>query len=325
MKLISVLNVVWLLTVASASAGQYEPDFTGERRAGSPALFQALGSAAPVAAPSKPETATVLTYSGTEGYNPNPGRGDSPESDGAIDKNVFTGNSRRKVTSTEYPWCAIGALRVPKGQCTASLIGKDLILTNAHCVVDKASGTITSWDITFLPNYTNGKSAYSSEVVRAKWSEKDDWAILRLAKPLGETLGWLGTRVLSDPRNTSLFAVGYSSDFDSGLSASWEQGCTITSGLTSYGQLRHNCSNSRGSSGSPLFRFEEKDGKKFPYIIALHAAELRFDGDSTYAGVDYSDDKANLAVPADRFSEAVTEMLNVAPPAAARTFTASRQ
>jgi len=284
----------------------------------------AFRSTVPVATAAELAVVEDISQAFTEGYNPDPDSTELSASDGVIDKNVFTGNNRRKVTSAQYPWRAIGRLSVPRGVCTASLVGNDLILTNAHCVVDKSSHTITDWNILFLPNYTNGKSAYSSEVIRGWWSEKDDWAILRLAKPLGKTLGWLGIRVLPNPRNTSLFAVGYSTDFDNGLSASYEEGCKITSGLTSYDRLFHNCSNSRGASGSPLFRFEEKNEKKIPYIIALHAAELRYDGDSTYAGVEYSDDKANLAVPAARFSKDLIELSKVVPPAAAKTSMGAR-
>jgi protease YdgD len=324
MKVFSALNVFWMLTGATASAGQYTPDFTGARRPNGPDFISAVRTAAPVAAASGPEAVMPITYLGTEAYNPTPGRDASPEPGGAMDKNVFTGNNRGKVTSTEFPWRAIGRLNVTKGHCTASLVAKDLIITNAHCVLDKSSGTITDWNITFLPNYIDGKSAYSSGIARAWWSNTDDWALLRLEKPLGDTLGWLGIRILADPRNETLFAVSYSEDLYSGLSASWQKGCTITSGPTSYGQLRHNCSNSRGSSGSPLFRFEEKDGQKSPRIIAIHAAELRYDGDSTYTGVEYSDNKANLAVPAEKFLNAINENDKAAPAAAAKAAPGSR-
>lgn len=310
MKFFSALNVFWMLTAATASAGQYTPDFTGARQADNPDFFSAVRNVSPAAAPSAPEIALPFTYPGTEAYNPNPGRDNSPGSYDAMDKNVFTNDNRRKVkNNTAYPWCAIGSLKVPKGNCTASLIGKDLILTNAHCVVDKATDSITDWNITFLPGYMDGKSAYSSGVIRAWWNkEKGDWAILRLAEPLGTTLGWLGVRALTDPMSTSLFAVGYSGDFDSGLSASWQDNCKLTSGPTSTGQFRHNCSNSRGASGSPLLRFEEQNGDKLPYIIALHAAEMRYPGDSTYQGVEYSDKTANLAEPGYRFAETVVEI-----------------
>lgn len=315
MKLISVLNVVWLLTVATASAGQYEPDFTGERRAGSPALFEALGSAAPVVLPSEPAAAAEHARGFTEGYNPGPGRTEPPfPLSGMADKNVFTGNKRGKVTSTKYPWSTIGRLDLPSGGlCTASLVGPDLILTNAHCVIDKVKQKLVEGNIVFRPNFTDGASTYSSGITRAWWgsntpsasgSKPGDWAILRLEKRLGDTLGWLGTRVLPDPRIASLYAVGYSGDFDNASSASWETGCTITSGITSFGLFPHNCSNSRGASGSPMFIFE----KELPYVIAMHTSEFLYDGDSTYLEIPFSADKANLALSSDAFAWKVAEL-----------------
>lgn len=311
MKFFSALNVFWMLTVATASAGQYSPDFTGDRRADSPGFFEALSAAAPAADPSKPEKATVPAYFGTEGYNPNQDRENSPESDGAIAKNVFSGNKRGKVTSTQYPWSAIGRLEVPGGICTASMVGPDLILTNAHCVVDEAKNDLKAGTIIFRPNYTDGTSAYSSEVSYAWWgsstpstNKRGDWAILRLKESLGDKVGWLGSKFTPNLNSTAFYAVGYSGDFENSNSASWETGCSFTGGVYSYGLAPHNCSNSRGASGGPMFVFEDTK----PNIIAIHTSELRYDGDSTYIAVPYAADKANLALPSDSFTWKIAEL-----------------
>jgi|GEM_PF-3539135 len=314
MKLIGALNVFCLLAVATASAGQYEPDFTGERHSKSQVFGDALSSAVPAVPASGPAIASDRAGI-TEGYNPGLGRTEPPfPLSGTTDKNVFTGNKRGKVTSTKYPWNTIGRLDLPSGgTCTASLVGPDLILTNAHCVIDKVKQTLVEGSIVFRPNYTNGTSAYSS-VVTFAWggsntpsatgSKPGDWAILRLDKRLGDTLGWLGTKVLPDPRISMLYVVGYSGDLENGASAYWETGCTITSGMTSYGLYPHNCSNSRGASGSPMFIFENER----PYVIAMHTSELRYDGDSTYLEVPFSGDNANLALSSDAFAWKVMEL-----------------
>ncbi|HAN04446.1 MAG TPA: hypothetical protein DCW72_05960 [Elusimicrobia bacterium] len=314
MKFVSALNVFWMLTVATASAGQYTPDFTGERRTASPVFFEALNSAAPAVSPSEPASVPEQAGGFTKGYNPNSALADSPFSpSGMIGKNVFTGNKRGKVTSTQYPWNTIGRLDLPNGgHCTAALVSRDLILTNAHCILDKSTNTLMAGAFVFRPNLTNGASAYSSGVTLAWWGsyptdKSGDWALMRLAKPLGDNLGWMGVKALPDPRIAQLYAVSYSEDFYSGSSASFETGCTIVSGPTSFGQWLHNCSNSRGSSGSPMFIFEDK----LPYVIAIHASEYRAsDSSDSEIGIEFSFKKANLAVAADAFRWKLVELLN---------------
>jgi len=277
----------------------------------------AFRSAVPVATPAEPATALDSFGDFAEEYNPGPDFADPDfPLGGAIDKNVFTGNKRVKVKSTKYPFSVIGSLDLAKGgQCTASLVGRDLILTNGHCLLDGKNNFVEG-DYVFRPNYTDGKSLYSSEATFAWWGstatasgKRWDWAILRLSEPLGRKLGWLEIKILPDLKNVPLFAVSYSGDFEDGKSASLETDCSITSAATSFGLVRHNCSNSRGASGSPMF-IKEKDesGKDHYFIIALHTAEYR-SGDSSYINIPYSDKQANLALPAKEFSWKVTELL----------------
>lgn len=64
-------------------------------------------------------------------------------------RNVFGKDDRIPVLSNKYPWSTIGRLE-SSGEndglyiCTGTLIGRDLVLTNAHCVVDEATGKIRS-------------------------------------------------------------------------------------------------------------------------------------------------------------------------------------
>lgn len=309
MKFFSVLNVFWMFAAATVSAGQYTPDFTGAHNTDSNGFFAALRAAPPAGLPAVvPAEAAAPGKDFTAGYNPGqyfPG----PPSllDGAGEKNVFTSDARVKVTNTKYPWSAIGRLDVPGGVCTASLVGADIILTNRHCIVDKATNKLKEGSIIFRPGYTNGKSAHASGVTFAWWGSTTtsggDWAILRLETALGKTYGWLGSRDTS-LNSGKLYAVGYSGDFEDSASAACEPGCRFTGGVYSYGLAPHNCSNSRGASGGPMFIFEGES----PVIIAIHTGELRYEGDSTYHAVEFSDKNANLGLPASAFTWKIAEL-----------------
>ncbi len=60
--------------------------------------------------------------------NPNPGS-----------RNIFGKDARIPMTASDYPWSTIGRLEAPIDAktvkfCTGTLIGKKLVITNAHCV-----------------------------------------------------------------------------------------------------------------------------------------------------------------------------------------------
>ncbi|KAM3101111.1 trypsin-like serine peptidase [Phormidesmis sp. 146-12] len=153
-------------------------------------------------------------------------------------------DNRIPVTKREFPWTAIGRIDwVIKdkeiSQCTGTLIGKNLILTNSHCLVelqeDKPRPIISrsteqkgNVRIVFKPNLREGDFAQgdSATVIDyiygweagVKWSE--DWAILKLDRNLGDKYGYLGWRTLDFSNSKVLKALknqvrlaGYSGDY----------------------------------------------------------------------------------------------------------------
>ena len=70
---------------------------------------------------------------------------------------VYGNDDRGELNSRSYPWSAIGRLDIPGGgHCTATLVGVDLILTNAHCVENNSGKLIKG--LRFRPNLINNKS-----------------------------------------------------------------------------------------------------------------------------------------------------------------------
>lgn len=115
------------------------------------------------------------------------------------------------VDAREYPWSAIGRLNTGgRGYCTAVLVDEYHVLTDAHCLYYRTEGR---W---WQPNELHFVAGYQrdSYVTHAKVrsyeiapgyrahggislaSILNNWALVRLNKPLGQEAGWLGLKNL---------------------------------------------------------------------------------------------------------------------------------
>ncbi len=202
-------------------------------------------------------------------------------------------DERIQMTSRKYPWSAIGRIQgvgVDGGgyACTGTLLAPDIVLTNAHCVVNPETHQV-SQQIWFQPNLVYGtlqdqgdmafvvQFAYGTDFTNANGADPNDWAILKLDRPVGNkygTLPWssLPTGILAD--NREQFAlVGYSGDFPEyspGETAGVHIGCSILG--EENGLYIHDCDTNGGASGGPIIGLI--DGKF--QIVGLHAGALRF-------------------------------------------------
>jgi V8-like Glu-specific endopeptidase len=205
-------------------------------------------------------------------------------------------DQRLPLTSREYPWSTIGKIVMigkdgKEYSCTGTLIGKSLVLTNAHCVYEKDK---LFQKMFFLPNLINGRLRTKTDVATVTRvfagtnspdiHAADDWAILSLDKPLGEKYGFLKWRsvplaILQRYKNR-LAVAGYSGDYpDPKVFQELGAGRSMTAGVhlkcsvlgEREGMLVHDCDTNPGASGSALI--SKIDGVY--QIVGLHAAGRR--------------------------------------------------
>lgn len=236
--------------------------------------------------------------------------------------NVFGKDRRQALNIKKLP--QVGLLLSGDGfACTATLVARDLVVTAAHCVTEPETGQQIG-RLVFYAGYRDGefrgvsaiKKVYTGKGGNRKagFISTDDWALLKLTRPLGDALGKVAVEKLStaaDHDASDVFSIGYSSDFLGGDIASFDSDCRLTATEVHSGinTLLHNCSTRKGASGGPLLYV--KDGKA--KIIAINSSERRYlDKTIVPSGVEYADSIANVAVPSERFYDKLKEL--TAPP-----------
>jgi tetratricopeptide (TPR) repeat protein/V8-like Glu-specific endopeptidase len=237
--------------------------------------------------------------------------------DALLRVNVFADDNRRELKEIAAPWSAVGRLVVNSTVvCTATLIGPDLVLTNAHCILEGvplANGTrdVNKGHIIFSAGANKTTSIAQASITKVwmgTYNEDDavnDWAILRADWRIGDKAGWFefssateGLLQLTD--RALLHVVSYPNDLGQTQIPFLEQGCRFTGFRDARRLLMHSCSASGGTSGAPMFIFEKTaGGKEQPRIVGLHAKDTRPGGREPPFGVAYSDEVANIAVPAE--------------------------
>lgn len=201
-------------------------------------------------------------------------------------------DDRVPMTSSQYPWSAIGRLEYSVGDnrlgiCTGSLVAADVVLTNAHCVINLETHEVIA-DVTFKPNLINGRVANAADVATVvdviygtDFRDSDavphpnDWAFVKLDRPLGATYGTLAWTSLSVSEllrtyDRELMLAGYSGDFPAsrpGRTAGVHDGCSILG--EAEGSLLHDCDTFGGSSGGPVLAVIDGEFR----IVALNSAE----------------------------------------------------
>lgn len=224
--------------------------------------------------------------------------------------NVYGKLDRSSIASNSGILQIVGVLYSPNGGiCTASLIGEDLILTAAHCVL--SGGQLMAGRFSFQLGKQYHQVLAESSVKHVWWGTgapdrfpEHDYAIARLTSPLGKTFGYFGVIGSTSPVGLEIFLAGYGYLSGSHALTVTTNRCNIR-GTAERSLLMHDCDSSRGDSGAPVYGCYETSGCM---IHALHIAEYRYGKDRSLVVENWTPETSNLAVPSSAFTSLVRQL-----------------
>ncbi len=191
-----------------------------------------------------------------------------------------TGNQRRLTDRDDlYGWEAVGRLDIgEQGFCTGTLIAQDLVLTAAHCALDKSTGEpYAPGVLTFRAGLSDGRSLADRKVVQiAAPSDfvannpvsarrvRRDVALMRLEEPIPYSIANPFALHSGRLSGTEISVASYGRGRTEAITR--QRSCRILQ--RGQGIISFNCDVTLGSSGSAILA---KSGPRWQILSVVSA------------------------------------------------------
>ncbi len=197
-----------------------------------------------------------------------------------------TGLRRLTLRSDTLGWEAVGRLDFgSSGYCTGVLLRPDVVLTAAHCLFEKESGTRRDpTQITFNAGMRDGEAVATRIVQRAvvhpdysidsadnRQRIRNDVALLQLSQPISATLAAPFSIQPISRLGREVSVVSYARGRSEALS--WQKKCGVIG--RQEGLIAFSCDVYFGSSGAPVF---DRSGGRARIVSIISSGKRGEDG-----------------------------------------------